>query len=66
MGGMMDIKYEVNKIKEKLMMWVAWKMPRWLVMWCAVRLGANATQGKYDTTIVPDLLFMDALRRWEK
>ena len=53
-------------MKEKLMMWIAWKMPKWLVYQCAIRLGANATTGKYGSQIVPDLNFMDALKRWSK
>jgi hypothetical protein len=50
---------------EKLVMAVAWKLPRRLAYWCAIRVIAHATQGKYGTQIVPDLLAMDALRRWE-
>ncbi len=26
---------------------------------------AHATQGKYGTTIVPELSMMDAIKRWE-
>lgn len=53
-------------MKDKIQMWVAWKMPRWLVKWCSVRLMAHATQGKWSTQIVPDLTAMDALDRWER
>lgn len=49
---------------EKVQMWIAWKMPRWLVKWCAVRLMANATQGEYCHQIVPNLSAIDALKRW--
>ena len=52
--------------KEKLMMWISWKMPKWLVYFCAIRLGANATTGKYSNQIVTDLSFIDALKRWER
>lgn len=51
---------------DKFLLWLAHKLPRRLVMWCAVRVGAYATTGKYDTTIVPELTFMDALQRWDK
>ena len=44
---------------------IAWHMPKWLVKWCAVRLGANAIQGKYSSQIIPELTFMNALKRWE-
>jgi hypothetical protein len=52
-------------MREKLTMWLAFRLPRRLVMWCAVRLGAHATQGRYSSQVVPDLLFMDALKRWD-
>lgn len=49
---------------EKIIMYVAWKLPKRLVMWCAIRVIAHATQGEYSTQIVPDLTAMDALKRW--
>jgi hypothetical protein len=51
---------------DKLVMHLAWKLPRRLVYWCGIRLMASATTGKYDTQVVPDLLAMDALKRWDK
>ena len=59
------LKYWWNVKKEKLQMWVAWSLPKWLVMWAAVRLIAHATTGKYGTTVVPELSAMDALKRWD-
>ena len=52
-------------MKQKFQVWFAWLMPRWLVYFCAVRLGSYATVGKYSNQIVPELTFMDALDRWE-
>ena len=52
-------------MKEKLLMWLAWRMPRSLAYWCAIRVGAHATQGQYGNQVVPDLKFMDALQRWD-
>lgn len=49
---------------DKIWMFIAWKIPKRLVMWCAVRLMANATQGKYGSQNVPELTAMDALERW--
>lgn len=51
-------------MKEKFWLFLAWRLPRPLVMWTAIRLGVHATQGEYSSTIVPDLLFMDAIKRW--
>lgn len=50
---------------ERLWMWIAFHLPRPLAYWCAIRVGAHATQGRYGNQIVPELLFMDALQRWE-
>jgi hypothetical protein len=52
-------------MKDKLLMWLAWRIPRSLAYWCAIRLGAHATQGQYSNQVVPDLKFMDALNRWD-
>ena len=54
-----------NKLREKFALWLAWKLPHSLAMWCAVRVFAHATQGEYGSTIVPELSAMDALKRWE-
>lgn len=45
---------------------VAWCLPRNVVYWCAVRVGCHATQGVHSYQIVPELTFMDALKRWDK
>jgi hypothetical protein len=60
------LKFNIGAIMtDKLRMWIAWHMPRSIVYWCAIRVGAHATQGKYSNQNVPELLFMDALQRWQ-
>ena len=49
---------------ERLMKWLAWRLPRSLVMWCAIRLIAHGTMGRYGNTDPHDLNVMEALRRW--
>jgi len=51
-------------MKDKIWMKIAWLLPRRLVMWCAIRLIAHATQGEYSNQEVPALGAMDALKRW--
>jgi hypothetical protein len=51
-----------GKMLEKFMFWLAWKMPKSLVYFCAIRVGAHATTGKYGNTIVPELTMMDAIK----
>lgn len=57
--------YRLRKMSERFWMWVAWHMPKVLVKWCYVRVGAHATTGKYGKTVVPELSMMDALKRWD-
>ena len=52
-------------MKEKLMIKIAWLLPREIVKWCSIRLIAHATSGKYSSQVIPELSAMDALKRWE-
>ena len=57
-----------------MIMWLAWKLPRSLVYWCAVRVMAHATTVPdkplagvlRQCPIVPELSIIDALDRWEQ
>lgn len=51
--------------RTKFQLWIAHRLPRWLVYWCSIRLGAAATTGKHSRTNTPSLLFADALKRWQ-
>ena len=51
-------------MKDKFFMWLCWRLPHPVVYWCAIRLIAHATQGKYSDQEVPALGAMEALRRW--
>lgn len=57
--------YVWPKRKEKFWMAIAWHLPKPLVMWCYMRVGAHATTGEYGHTIVPELSMMDAIKRWD-
>ena len=50
---------------DRLLRDIAWMLPRRLVYWCAIRLMAAATAGRYSDQIVPELYAMDALQRWD-
>lgn len=52
-------------MKEKFCRWLAWRMPRSLVMWCGIRIVAHATSGPYAEAVFPDPSAMDAIKRWE-
>ena len=55
----------MDRVTEKIWMWIAWRLPHKLVYWCAIRVGAHATTGEHEYQIVPDLTFMDAIKRWD-
>jgi len=61
---MSELKYWASRKAEKWMLWIVWKLPKRLVMWCAIRVMANATTGQYSNQVVPELTAMDALDRW--
>lgn len=44
-------------------MFIAWRLPRPIVYWCAVRLMAHATYRR-PTTVVDNLSPADCLKAW--
>lgn len=60
----LDRKYLINRKKENLIRWVAWKLPREVVKWCFYRVLAHATTGKYSGQVVPELTWQQAADRW--
>ena len=54
----------LRDIKERILIWLAWRTPRSLVYWCSIRLMVHATVGQYSNQVVPDLLALEALQRW--
>ena len=53
------------KVPETFWIWLAWRLPRHLVYWAAIRLGCNATQDEWANESPTDLRMVDALKRWE-
>lgn len=50
---------------EKIVIAIAWSLPKRLVYWCSIRLMSSATVGRWSGQVVPDLTALDALKRWE-
>lgn len=44
---------------------VASLLPRKVVYYASIRLGVHATTGQHSNQVVPDLTFLDALKRWQ-
>ncbi len=52
-----------NTMKEKFYCWLAWRLPRELVKWCAVRVFAEGTFVHRELT-ASELTAMQALEAW--
>lgn len=59
------LKYEIGRKAHRVFLWFIWRLPKSIAYWSAIRVGAHATTGEYGNTIVPELAYMDALKRWE-
>lgn len=54
-------------MSEKIWIWIAWRLPRPLVYWCAVRLGAYSSVDPEWSNMSPtELKLMDALETWKQ
>lgn len=62
---MWTFKYWWRLNKEKAQMWIAWKLPKWLAKWAAVRVIAHATTAQHGPTSPGELTAIDALKRWD-
>lgn len=51
---------------ERLQIWAANRLPRWLVYRATIRAGVHASTGPWSNQVIPELTLADALRRWEK
>lgn len=59
-----NVAHRAALLHERFLTWIAWHLPRELVMWCFVRVAAHATMGKYGDTVPDQLSVMTALDRW--
>lgn len=55
----------MRKFKSDFPYWVAALMPKWLVYYCTIRAISHATTGLYSSQVVPELLAVDVVKRWE-
>lgn len=61
-----DRKYIIGKKREAVERKIAWKLPRKVAMWAAIRLFAHATSGRWGNQIVNELTVDEALKRWDQ
>ena len=62
------MRYEFEKLKERLITGVVWALPAKIVYWAAIRVLSYATTCEHHRFEgnVPDLTGMEALKCWEK
>ena len=60
------VRYIEKLSKRNRAQLIAELLPKDVVYFCAIRVMANATTGKYSKQIVPNLKAMTALERWPK
>ena len=53
-------------MKERVSIWIAWHLPKYIVMWCVCRVAAYASSGKWSNEEVPSITIMDAIARWDE
>ncbi len=59
-------KRDLAEFPNSFYSWLAWKLPRGLVYFCAVRVFAHGTTGDYSKTPADKLTVTGALRRWNE
>lgn len=65
-SSMFAYRMGLYKIPEKVGVFVAWHLPRFIVYWCAIRLFAHGTAGRWGNTDPGKMDCMEALKRWEQ
>lgn len=46
--------------------WLAWKLPRRLVFYSAIRMGTQASTGTYKYKPYPEITFFEVIKDWNK
>jgi hypothetical protein len=59
------MKGKYRTLRERVIVWIAWHLPRSIAYWSTIRVGVNATTGPHSAQNVPELHFTDALKRWD-
>lgn len=50
---------------DRLPQWISYHLPKRVIYWCSIRVGAHATLGEFKTKVVPELTFMEAIQAWD-
>jgi hypothetical protein len=58
------VGYRIGRIPGNVMRWVVWKLPREMVLQCAIRVAAHATGGKWGNNNPSDVSIIQMMDRW--
>lgn len=53
-------------MREKLIIWLAWRLPRELVRWAMIRTFAHATTGRWGGDHVDAIGYKEVYDRWDQ
>ena len=56
--------HRLPTIKEKIIMFIVWRLPKDIVKWCVSRAFAHATTGKHSNQLGGELTVVTMLDRW--
>lgn len=56
--------WHVRRPLFRLGLWLVWRLPRGLCYWCALRVMAHATVGKWGHESPSDVTLFQVLDRW--
>lgn len=56
--------YRYERLKEKLIIFIAWSLPKSVVLWVVVRAFAHATTGKWGNEHIDEIGYKEVYDRW--
>ena len=62
----MEYKYEYNKLKEKVITFIVWKLPARILYWAVIRGFSDATTGEWGNTHPDDVNYKMVMDRMSK
>jgi hypothetical protein len=60
-----EAEFLKGRLPDKMAMWVAWALPKRVVMWSYIRVVAHATTGPHGMTHPDEVTYSMALKRWK-
>ena len=62
---MHDRETPIGRLLERFTIWLAWRLPRRLAYWAAIRVNSHATVTAFKHRTPDKVSIMDALKAWQ-